>query len=608
MNEPGQSTLRRVGVAVLKVALVAALCIALWFITWILDRASIKVAWFTYGWTYGSLLNAIPGIFVFLLLLALCNRVGMAFTVTLALTVALYAANFLKLKYLDIPVSFNDVYLLGNLHVATLEVLSAFVRPARVLILLLALALVIAVSLRFEHRYFLRRSVPRLAVAVIAAFGLASAAAGAGWVGGIYGAPAMRIAPFAPMLTQLHAGLVSSILQADAAHRQTMTAPIDTGAAGAFLAMRRDAPLPADALRTGPRPDIVVIQSESFFDPTILASVETTAAMLPNLHRALAAGAGGTMLPPTFGGGTLRTEFEVLTGIPMAAYPDVEFPYLQIVQPRIPSIVHVLRDGGYRTIAIHPNNATFWNRNVAFRELGFERFISKSAFPAGAKRDGWYMSDQAMTDQIIATLDAAREPTLVFAISIEAHGPYLQDPVADPARRDAVPAPPALHGNALQAYRNYVYHIENADRQMGRLWDFLVKRGRPFLLVFYGDHLAPLPHVYAEGGFDNGLSGPDQFVPWFMVGTSVGHADVHVEGWMLGSEILRAAGVPLTPYYRLVAEAQTQLAVDAGGARASAVRQGMYALARLYLRGRLEAFLAQSEDAGGARVAHIPES
>lgn len=580
-----------------KAVLFAALCTLLWLAAWVMDRASLRLAWFTYVWTYGSFANALPVVLVFLFLLVLCNRAILAFMATLAIVVALYAANFLKLKYLDVPISFNDIYVLENMHVATIALLTDYVKVSHLVAFLLVALLVVAGLAWLEPSYFKRRGIVRLAAALVVVFGLASVVVGAGWVASVYGAPALRVAPYSPLLTQVHAGLISSVLNTDAQRRQAANAPIDAAAASAFLKMDVPAAASGATTRSTVRPDIVVIQSESFFDSGILAGLPNTLATLPNLHRALASGTGGTMDPPTYGGNTLRTEFEVLTGIPLAAYPQVEFPYLQIVQPTIPGFVHVLRHDGYATVAIHANSATFWNRNVAFRELGFQKFISRSEFPANAPRDGWYISDQAMTDQIIATLDKATSPTLVFAVSIEAHGPYLKDPVRDPARRDAIPAPVALHGKALLEYRNYMYHVENADRQLGRLWDFLARRERPFILVFYGDHLPALTHVYAQAGFDNGLAGTDQFVPWFMVGTGVKPATAHIDAWMMGSDILAAAGVPLPPYFRLVAKAQAALVANPDDQRRAVIEQGINALAQMHLRGKFEAWLANT-DAG----------
>lgn len=589
----------RVGSGLVKAGLIICLCIALACASWILDRASMRIQLFTYGWSYGFWANAIPVAALFVLLLAFFNRVVLAGSIALVLVFALYFANYLKIKYLAVPVSFGDVYLLDNLHLATLRLVSEYLKSG-VLIPALLLAVAAIGTLAWKERaFFARRSIARACLGGIALFFMISLGLGSQWLGRVYGGHKLRVIPYAPDMTILHAGLIGSLVYSDVERVRALDEPIDRAAVASLLAL----PQRLESAKAGAsqRPDIVIIQSESLFDPAILASLDDTRDLLPNLHQALAQGIGGTMDPPTFGGGTLRTEFEVLTGIPMAAYPQVEFPYLQISQEKIPSIIHVADRAGYSTIAIHGNSGTFWNRSKAFQEIGFDEFVTKDDFPADAPLDGTYLSDAAMTDEIIRKLTQAQSPILIFAISIEAHGPYLNHEVRDPARRAAIPAPHGLHDNGLQEYRNYVYHIRNADQQFGRLWKFLASRHRPYVLMFYGDHLPSLPHVYKQSAFDNGQSGPRQFVPWVIVGSGVDHAEVHVHSWMMGSEILRAAGVALTPYYRLLAKAEPELRKDP--AHQQAIEKGVYSMARLYLKGRLGQFINSEKEVGGVATA-----
>ena len=582
----------RVGSGLIKAGLVVCLCIALACASWILDRASLGIQLFTYGWSYGFWANAAPVAVLFVLLLALFNRVALAGLVTLALVFALYVVNYLKLKYLAVPVSFGDVYLLENVHLATLRLLADYVNPGLLIPVLLVAAAIFCVLVWKERAFFNRRSMERAGLGLAAIFFVISLCMGAQWLGRVYGAKKLGVVPYAPNLTILHAGLISSLAYSDTERVQALAESVDRAAVKALLRLPQSAgsPTPAESQR----PDIVIVQSESFFDPEILASLDETRDLLPNLHQALAQGIGGTMDPPTFGGGTLRTEFEVLTGIPLAAYPQVEFPYLQISQEKIPSIIRVADRAGYSTIAIHGNSGTFWNRSKAFQEIGFGQFLTKDDFPENAPLDGVYLSDAAMTDEIIRKLARAHSPTLIFAISIEAHGPYLNDGAAAPALRDAIPAPRGLHGAGLQEYRNYAYHIRNADQQLGRLWKFLAGRHRPYVLMFYGDHLPYLQHVYKQSPFDDGLSGPRQFVPWVIVGSNVGHRMVHVRSWMMGSEILKAAGIVPPAYYRVLAGAQSALSKDTD--HRQAILEGVYSMARLYLRGRLDEFMKAGQN------------
>lgn len=588
----------RVGSGLIKAGLAVCLCIALACVSWILDRASMRIQLFTYGWSYGFWANAVPVAALFVLLLALFNRVVLASLVAFVLVFALYFANYLKLKYLAVPVSFGDVYLLENLHLSTLRLLADYFKSGVLFpVLLLAMGLIGVLAWK-ERVFFHRRSVARACLGGISLFFMISLGMGAQWLGRVYDAHKLRVIPYAPNMTILHAGLLGSLVYSDAERVRTLDEPVDRAAVASLLALPQR---PTPATVASQRPDIVIVQSESFFDPGILASLDETRDLLPNLHQALAQGLGGTMDPPTFGGGTLRTEFEVLTGIPLAAYPQVEFPYLQISQEKIPSIIRVADRAGYSTIAIHGNSGTFWNRSKAFQEIGFAQFLTKDDFPENAPLDGVYLSDAAMTDEIIRKLSNASSPTLIFAISIEAHGPYLGKGVADPARREAIPAPRGLHDDGLREYRDYVYHIRNADQQLGRLWRFLTARHRPYILMFYGDHLPSLPHVYKQSDFDNGHSGPRQFVPWVIVGSGVDHRTAHVHSWMMGSEILRAAGVALSPYYSLLARAEPELQKHA--ARGQAIEKGVYSMARLYLKGQLGEFINSEKESADVATA-----
>lgn len=580
---------------------VVVLCLLLMVFTWILDRASIKVQLLAYADSYGFFVNAIPVVLIFLLLLALFNRLTLSLVVTCVLTLALYVANYMKLKYLEVPVSFSDVYVLENLHASTLDLLLNFAH-AGYLIAAAALIVVMAGgSLWLERAFFGCRSLVRVLLAASALFCVIGLATGARWVGEVYAANRLRVVAWAPMLTIVHSGVISAITFTNAERTRVLDVPVDEAAMDKFMAMRINPPAVPSAV-SAEKPDIVMIQSESFFDPAILKAVDH-ADELPNLHRALASGIGGTLKAPTFGGNTLRTEFEVLTGIPMAAYPGIEFPYLQITQETIPSLIHLAHRYGYATIAIHGNSGTFWNRNKAFKSIGFDKFITAAQFPADAPRDGWYLSDEAMTDEIIGQLDQLQTPALIFAISIEAHGPYEKVPVGDPVRRDAIPAPPGLSGEHLLAYRNYMYHIGNADRQLGRLWNFLAARQRPYILVFYGDHLPPLQRVYSDTAFDNGRSGPEQSVPWFIVGSDVQPRRQHIDAWMMGSEVLRAAGLAQAPYYQLTAKAERAQDQNLDAAQQEQVLQGIYSLSRLRLKGTLTNRLNQVEEQDKGSVA-----
>jgi phosphoglycerol transferase MdoB-like AlkP superfamily enzyme len=585
-------TSRELGTVILKALFLLAASFALACGAWFLDRLCLGVELTAYIFTYGFFVNAVPLVLLFYLLLALTNRATVSVMVTALLMVAVYFAHYQKLKFLSVPLSFSDVFLVRDMDASSIHLLSNYVNGWYLLIAVLFLAIWIGLSIVRERAFFGNRSLARLLLGVVAfslSFGLV---AGGRLAFDVYAPDKLRIVPWSPLQSILHSGLLTSIEYSNLDYGSALDVPIDQDAIKAFLDMPLsnagaagvDSP---GAAAGDQKPDIVIIQSESFFDPAILKDIDNTEALLPNLHRALRQAVGGTMKVPTFGGGTLRTEFEVLTGIPMDAYPKIDFPYLQISTKSIPSLVGVLHADGYKAYAVHGNSGSFWNRGKAFKEMGFDRFLTKSDFPANAKQDGWFLSDQAMTDQIIGLVEKATSPTMIFAVSIEGHGPYENVPVADMAKRNAISTPAAWPPAVANEYKNYAYHISNADQQLGRLWAYLESRHRPFVLAFYGDHLPGLQHVYAVDGFDDRSDGPSEFVPWFVLSSSrTTPQSQHIFSWMLGGEVLDAAGLKRPPYYQALRRAQRLISGKLDDAEENTVMRGVESMSRLYLTGK----------------------
>jgi hypothetical protein len=109
------------------------------------------------------------------------------------------------------------------------------------------------------------------------------------------------------------------------------------------------------------------------------------------------------------------------------------------------------------------------------------------------------------------------------------------------------------------------------------------------VLVFYGDHLPGLQYAYdAAHGFDNGHPANTQRVPWVMVGGNDNRPPQgrRIYSWMMGSEVLDAAGIQPPPYYAMLDRADRLLDAPGGGTLDAMVQDGIDSLARLYLNGR----------------------
>jgi len=509
------------------------------------------------------LANALPGLLLAALMLVLSRRAFLSFGLAFLLQTLVYAVNALKVNNLNTPLMPADFRMLGQLRRGGLSLLGSYLpaSPWPYLVLAAAIA-VIVVAWRTEKPMFARRTRGKRLVTGLALFALISTlfAGMPGWTK-LYGNRHLWLEPWSATATAEHSGLVSSLMMFHLHQGHARKKP-DTAAAQQLIqrsdvALRERLQGPA---RTGEEPDIVVIQSESFFDPSIIKGYEHVD-LTPNLHRLAAQGESGSLHVPTYGGGTIRTEFEVLTGLSLRYFDDLQFPYLQMNHKVVPSMVRVLRSHGYETIALHGNDPGFWNRNTAFRAIGFDRFVSRASFPAKAAMDGQYMADSAMTDEIMAQLKNAGPPQFLFAISIEAHGPY-DVPPANAAERDAIPVPEGITGQNKLELQNYLYHMRHADQELGRLAELLSHRERPTLLLFYGDHLPALTDTYNRTGFVDGRDMLSQAGTWLIVdprNPAPGKRE-SLASWMLPGRLLERAGVRDDGYFALTQVIAPQLA------------------------------------------------
>lgn len=549
--------------------------------------------------------NAWPGLLFAGLLLVMTRRLVLSFGLAYLLQALVYGINTLKMANLGTPLLPADFRMVGQLRKGGAHLLGAYLPHSPwPYLALVAGVLVLVAAWRLEPPFFERRTGGKRLVA----FGALSLLFGsllAGWSGWVkvYNGQVLWLEPWSAASTRDHAGLLSELVMFDLQYNLHKPKP-DRAIAEQLIGQSADALRQRIAMpNASTLPDIVVIQSESFFDPSITNGYAHDD-LTPNLRRLAAHGTSGALHVPTFGGGTIRTEFEMLTGLSLRYFDNLQFPYLQMGRKEVPSLVHVLDAHGYATVAVHGNDPTFWNRNTAFKALGFQRFVSQADFPRDAPNDGKYMADSAMTDEILSQLKDSGPPQFIFAISIEAHGPYDVEP-KDTAARDAIAVPAGIDGKDKVEVQNYIYHMQHADQELGRLADALAKRQRPTLLLFYGDHLPALTGFYRSNGFVDGGDMLAQPGTWLLVDPRSTAQPVHEDtaAWLMPGKLLAAAGIHDDAYYALTQQLGPQLAAltrapgapqpDEGDATRQ-LDQSMASVEQLRMNRKLQPLLAKA--------------
>ena len=250
-------------------------------------------------------------------------------------------------------------------------------------------------------------------------------------------------------------------------------------------------PVPAGTSHRG-KPDVIVLMSESFWDPTRLPNVKLSPDPMPTIREMQS----GNVFSPEFGGMTANVEFEALTGFSNAFLPYGSIPYQQYIRNPIPSLATFFRGEGYVSRAVHPFQKWFWNRSAVYKAFGFDQFKSEENLPVMQKR-GIFASDESLTKEIIRQADQLRDPFFFFTVTLQGHGPYEANRYA----KNTIKVEGNLPAADKQVLETYAQGIKEADDSLKMLMDWAKERDRETIIVLFGDHLPPLNTVYPNTGF-----------------------------------------------------------------------------------------------------------
>ncbi len=252
---------------------------------------------------------------------------------------------------------------------------------------------------------------------------------------------------------------------------------------------------------TSRQPTIIFLMSESFFDITRFENVTYSADPLPNFHALQQSYASGQMISNTFGGGTGYVEMEVLTGIfPQTLQEDQNLAGLDTVTySHIPSLVRMLKAQGYDTAFLHAHTNQLYQRAEHFSALGFDRTLFSDSFPSDVQHKGGYISDHALTQQIISLYEQRdpSRPLFLYALSMENHQPYTAGKFSVEEKSSITLDSDLLSQEGKDSLHALLTGIQDADAALMELVEYFQQQEEPVVLLFWGDHL---PSLYLSDG------------------------------------------------------------------------------------------------------------
>ena len=301
-------------------------------------------------------------------------------------------------------------------------------------------------------------------------------------------------------------------------------------------------------------PNIIVIMDEAFSDPAILGDFTVNEDYMPFVHSLLDGAENtisGWLNVSVLGGNTANTEFEYLTGNTMAFLPQGSIPYQQYIKDSVPSLASHLAGLGYRTVAMHPYNASGWDRDTVYPAMGFSEMYFLPDFKDPVKVRN-YVSDQSDFEKIIEIYEGTGDsPLFLFNVTMQNHSSYTES-------FDNF-TPEIEVENGSQTLNNYLSLLSLSDEALQDLISYFEGQDEKTVVVFFGDHQTTNsviePILKQNGKSSSTLTEEEQAdrykVPFFIWANYdiEEETDVETSTNYLASKTLQAAGVPMDGYY-----------------------------------------------------------
>ncbi|MDE6019571.1 MAG: sulfatase-like hydrolase/transferase [Ruminococcus sp.] len=232
------------------------------------------------------------------------------------------------------------------------------------------------------------------------------------------------------------------------------------------------------------KPNVIVIMSESFADFRVFDELKDVIGnTYDGLDEAADMGYQGMAIAPTYASYTVRTEFELMFGLPVKSLDDPSMPNRVLLDRPQPTVPAYYKAWGYNTAYVHPYISSFYGRNRIYANFGYDAMIFDTDFTVPVKYFGTYIDDNTILQQIETMLKESEEPMFIHTTTMQNHQPYTQ-------------------GDGDE-FDNYLEWVKHSSDELSDFLKRMEKFDEPTVVLFIGDHFPSLrgdDGIYAQLG------------------------------------------------------------------------------------------------------------
>ena len=232
----------------------------------------------------------------------------------------------------------------------------------------------------------------------------------------------------------------------------------------------------AAGFKDGVQPNVIVIMSESYADFRVFGELGIDDKYYEGFDKARSEGYTGTAITPTYASYTVRSEFELLFGLPVRGINAPNMPQRVLADREQPALAQYYKSWGYKTAYVHPFLGSFYSRNHIYNQFGFDQLIfhddidNVTDFTVPVEHYGTYVDDKTVYDQLYELVKTTDEPMYIHTTTMQNHQPYNQGDDPD------------------DELGNYLQWIQHSNEGLTAFLDELKNLDEPTLVFFVGDH------------------------------------------------------------------------------------------------------------------------
>lgn len=298
------------------------------------------------------------------------------------------------------------------------------------------------------------------------------------------------------------------------------------------------------------KPDIILIMNETYFDLSNVLKLETDKSVTPFID-SLENSVKGYSIVPGSGGGTNRSEYELLTSNSLTLMPDIT-PFAFLNLENADSIVSFLEAKGYTTVASHCAGDLNYARGVAYPKLGFDKSVFIEDFEVMEKYgDRPYATDKCVYEQMIMDYNRMDDgPRFLFNLTIQNHGDWNLNKPED----DIIHAKGDF-GEYADQVNEYLSCVSLTDSAFEWLVNYYKNVDRDVIICMVGDHSPVFTPEIAKVDYKNQFEYLKLYATPFVMWANFDIPDADLGYTSMPYIVpltLKYSGLNLSPFYDLM--------------------------------------------------------